>query len=40
MIKDNNEIIPLMGKKTNPSGTPSSSQQDKKPAESTPTKKR
>lgn len=40
MIKDSNETIPLMGKKTNPSGIPSSNQQEKKPTESTPTKKR
>ncbi|XP_065550705.1 transient receptor potential cation channel subfamily V member 3 isoform X2 [Lathamus discolor] len=39
MIKDNTEIIPLMGKKTNPSGIPPSNQQEKKPTESTPTKK-
>uniref|UniRef100_A0A8C3JUS1 Transient receptor potential cation channel subfamily V member 3 n=1 Tax=Calidris pygmaea TaxID=425635 RepID=A0A8C3JUS1_9CHAR len=39
MIKDNNEIVPLMGKKTNPSGIPPSNQQEKKPTESTPTKK-
>ncbi|KAJ7398288.1 hypothetical protein BTVI_126639 [Pitangus sulphuratus] len=39
MIKDNNEIVPLMGKKTNPSGTPPSNQQEKKVTESTPTKK-
>uniref|UniRef100_A0A8B9C7J3 Transient receptor potential cation channel subfamily V member 3 n=1 Tax=Anser brachyrhynchus TaxID=132585 RepID=A0A8B9C7J3_9AVES len=39
MIKDNKEIVPLMGKKTNPSGIPPSNQQEKKPTESTPTKK-
>lgn len=40
MIKDNKEVVPLMGKKTNPSGNPPSNQQEKKPTESTPTKKR
>ncbi|XP_062448314.1 transient receptor potential cation channel subfamily V member 3 isoform X1 [Rhea pennata] len=39
MIKDNKEIIPLMGKKANPPGIPTSNQQDKKLTESTPTKK-
>ncbi|KAJ7422181.1 hypothetical protein WISP_39355 [Willisornis vidua] len=39
MIKDNNEIAPLMGKKTNPPGIPPSNQQEKKVTESTPTKK-
>ncbi|NXU90226.1 TRPV3 protein, partial [Xiphorhynchus elegans] len=39
MIKDNNETVPLMGKKTNPSGIPPSNQQEKKVTESTPTKK-
>ncbi|KAI6074397.1 Transient receptor potential cation channel subfamily V member 3 [Aix galericulata] len=39
MIKDNKEVVPLMGKKTNPSGNPPSNQQEKKPTESTPTKK-
>jgi len=40
MIKDNKEVVPLMGKKTNPPGAPPSNQQEKKPTESTPTKKR
>ncbi|POI32403.1 hypothetical protein CIB84_003845, partial [Bambusicola thoracicus] len=39
MIKDNKEGVPLMGKKTNPPGAPPSNQQEKKPTESTPTKK-
>uniref|UniRef100_A0A8C9G9K6 Transient receptor potential cation channel subfamily V member 3 n=1 Tax=Pavo cristatus TaxID=9049 RepID=A0A8C9G9K6_PAVCR len=39
MIKDNKEAVPLMGKKTNPPGAPPSNQQEKKPTESTPTKK-
>ncbi|NWX60619.1 TRPV3 protein, partial [Promerops cafer] len=39
MIKDNNEIVPLMGKKTNPPGIPPANQQEKKVTEGTPTKK-
>uniref|UniRef100_A0A8C6YPT6 Transient receptor potential cation channel subfamily V member 3 n=1 Tax=Nothoprocta perdicaria TaxID=30464 RepID=A0A8C6YPT6_NOTPE len=39
MIKDNNEIIPLMDKKANSSATPPSNQPEKKPTEGTPTKK-
>ncbi|NWV69661.1 TRPV3 protein, partial [Malurus elegans] len=39
MIKENNEILPLMGKKTNPAGNPPSNQQEKKVTEGTPTKK-
>ncbi|XP_038013828.1 transient receptor potential cation channel subfamily V member 3 isoform X2 [Motacilla alba alba] len=39
MIKDNNEIVPLMGKKTNPPGNPPANQQEKKVTEGTPTKK-
>ncbi|KAM8797473.1 transient receptor potential cation channel subfamily V member 3 [Eudromia elegans] len=39
MIKDNNEIIPLMDKKANSSAAPPSNQQEKKPSEGTPTKK-
>ncbi|OXB53014.1 hypothetical protein ASZ78_002974 [Callipepla squamata] len=39
MIKDNKETVPLMGKTTNPPGVPPSNQQEKKPTESTPTKK-
>ncbi|OXB71877.1 UNVERIFIED_CONTAM: hypothetical protein H355_004223, partial [Colinus virginianus] len=39
MIKDNKEAVPLMGKTTNPPGVPPSNQQEKKPTESTPTKK-
>ncbi|XP_019401288.1 PREDICTED: transient receptor potential cation channel subfamily V member 3 [Crocodylus porosus] len=39
MIKDNKEIIPLMGKKLNPRGTPPTNHQDKKATESTLPKK-
>ncbi|RLV97127.1 hypothetical protein DV515_00012096 [Chloebia gouldiae] len=39
MIKDNNEIVPLMGKKTNLPGNPHANQQEKKVTEGTPTKK-
>ncbi|OWK57308.1 Transient receptor potential cation channel subfamily V member 3 [Lonchura striata] len=39
MIKDNNEIVPLMGKKTNLPGNPPANQQEKKVTEGTPTKK-
>ncbi|CAM4574680.1 unnamed protein product [Lepidochelys kempii] len=39
MIKDNKENIPLMAKRTNTSGPPTTNHQEKKPTENTPTKK-
>uniref|UniRef100_A0A8C0JD01 Transient receptor potential cation channel subfamily V member 3 n=1 Tax=Chelonoidis abingdonii TaxID=106734 RepID=A0A8C0JD01_CHEAB len=39
MNKDNKENIPLMGKRTNTSGPPTTNHQEKKPTENTPTRK-
>ncbi|XP_066490950.1 transient receptor potential cation channel subfamily V member 3 [Tiliqua scincoides] len=39
MINENKEMAPLMGKKSNPPGTPPTTHSEKRPAEITPTKK-